>query len=290
MNKRDRKYAGPGCSIFNWVVVIVICIAVFQSCKTTIRTVKIKENKRDSLAILDTSAENIYQILRKHEFHNEWIYAKANVRSVINGETNVFNITLKIKSDSVIWIYISPLLGIEAARVLITQDSLKLMDRINKKYELADYRFLRELLRINVNFEMLQAMLTGNFFAYRNENKFTSVYIEEKYFILSTLSKHKLKRSIEEKDPNKPIVQDMWIDDEYFRIIRNRIEDNKINKTIEINYSDFRDTDYGRFPYKCVTDIKADKDIHIEIEYNKLTLGEPQEFPFSIPDSYEKMR
>jgi len=284
------KYAG----VFNPYAIVIagtlFYIMLLGSCKTPIKTVKIKEAKADSTALLDTSSENIYHILKLHEFNSNWIYAKANVHAVMNGNSNAFNITLKIKKDSVIWIYISPLLGIEAARVLITPDTLKLIERINKKYKVTDYKFLHDFLRINVSFDMLQAMLIGNFFAYRNENKFASVYVEDKYFILSTLSKHKLKRSLEEKDPNKPVVQDMWIDDVNFRIMRNRIEDGKINKTIEINYADFRNTDYGMFPHKCVTDIQADKAIHIEIEYTKLTLGEVQDFPFNIPDSYEEMR
>lgn len=289
MNNGNSKY---GWLFFPFYILIagILIGVIFPGCKTSISRVKIKENRRDTTAVLDTSASNIYRLLRQHEFSSKWMYAKANVQAVVDGNTNSFNITLKIKKDSTIWIYISPLLGIEAARVLITNDSLKLIDRINKKYQLADYKYLYELLRINVDFQVIQSMLTGNFFAYRNENKFASVYLEEKYFILSTLSKHKLKRSLEEKDPNRPIVQDMWVDDEHFRIMRNKIEDGKINKMIEINYSDFKATDFGYFPYKCVTDIKADKNIHIEIEYTKLTLGEEQDFPFSIPDSYEKMR
>lgn len=291
MNKIDWKYGLVNFRIFPALAGIVIIIFTLFGCKTPIKTVKIKDySKRDSTSLTDTTAQNIYALLRQHEFKSEWINAKANVNADINGESHSFNITLKIKKDSCIWIYISPLLGLEAGRVLITHDSLKILDRINKKYQLADYKFLRDLLRININFEMLEAMLTGNFFSYKNENKFASVYLEEKYFILSTLSKHKLKRSLEEKDPNKPIVQDMWIDDSHFRIIRNSIEDDKINKTMEINYSDFRESDYGFFPYKCVTDIVADKKIRIEIEYGKITLGEPQDFPFTIPESYEKMR
>lgn len=283
---------GRICFRFFFIITgFIICFISFPGCKTSIKTVKIKEHaKSDTTIVLDTSAQNIYKLLRQHEFNSEWIYAKANVQASVDEKSNSFNITLKIKKDSLIWIYISPLLGLEAARVLVSKDSLKIIDRINKKYQLADYKYLRELLRINITFEMLQAMLTGNFFAYRNENKFASVYLEEKYFILSTLSKHKLKRSLEEKDPNKPIVQDMWVDDTHFRIMRNSVEDNKINKNMEIIYSDFRESPYGLFPYKCVTDIKADKRVHIEIEYYKLTLGESQDFPFSIPESYEKMR
>ena len=69
------------------------------------------------------------------------------------------------------------------------------------------------LLRMNIDYEIIQGVLTGNLFSYK-KNKFNSVYNDEdKYYILSTLGKHKLKRSLEEKDPNKPIIQDMWVSD-----------------------------------------------------------------------------
>lgn len=291
MSKSGRRHSSRFLGQLVFIAGILVLLFSFESCKTSIKTVKIKEpNKRDSISVVDTSSQNIYKLLRAHEFSSDWLFAKANVQSEMDGKVNSFSISMKIKKDSVIWIYISPLLGIEAARVLVTRDSLKIMDRISKKYQLADYKYLRDLLRINLNFDIIQAMFTGNFFAYRNENKFASVYVEDKYYILSTLSKRKLKRSLEEKDPNKPVIQDMWIDDSSFRIIRNRIEDEKINKTIEINYSDFRNTEKGMFPFKCTTRINADKQIRIDIEYSKLTLGEPQDFPFSIPESYEKMR
>ena len=36
--------------------------------------------------------------------------------------------------DSAIWLSISPLLGIEAVRVLLTKDSVKALDRLNNIY------------------------------------------------------------------------------------------------------------------------------------------------------------
>ena len=41
---------------------------------------------------------------------------------------------LRIQSDSLIWLTFSPALGIEAARVLLTNDSVKFINRLNKTY------------------------------------------------------------------------------------------------------------------------------------------------------------
>jgi hypothetical protein len=103
---------------------------------------------------------------------------------------------LRAKKDSIIWISISPLLGIEVARVMITPDSVMMLDRIHNKYQVNTFETINKLLQLKVNFEIVQALLYGNFFAYKkNENRFNSVYLEEKFYVLSSLNKKKLKRS-----------------------------------------------------------------------------------------------
>jgi hypothetical protein len=238
----------------------------------------------------DRSVEELLNKLDSSSFKAEWMQAKASVTTKQDKKETSFTIHMRAHKDSIIWISITPLLGIEAVRVMITNDSIKVLDRINNKYQVSNIDYINKLLQMKVNFEIMQSLLTGNFFAYKkNENKFNSVYLEEKYYILSSLNKHKLKRSLEEKDPNKPVIQDCYIDTSY-RITRVSVEDQKINKTLVTDYSDFRITDSGLFPFKSITKITAEKDFEITIEYNKVETGEVQEFPFTIPASYERMR
>ncbi|MBL0340283.1 MAG: DUF4292 domain-containing protein [Bacteroidetes bacterium] len=186
------------------------------------------------------------------------------------------------------WISVSPLLGIEVARVMITRDTVKFMDRLNNKYSVSDFDFLNKLLHMNVDFDILQGILTGNLFAYK-KNKFNSVYLEDKYYILSTLSKRKLKRSLEDADPSKPIIQDLYIDGLTYRITHLSVEDQKTDKSLLTDYSDHRQTEGGLFPFHSHTEIIAEKNVKIEIDYSKITLNNNLEFPFNIPSGYEKM-
>ena len=268
---------------------IVVCMLMY-SCKTrkaaqpALPVADVKPMKNESV---DSLLDKIYQ----YSFKAEWMSAKANVTVVDSGNETSFNINLRMRKDSIIWISVSPLLGIEAARVMITPDSVFMLDRLHSKYQNSSFEYINRLLQMKVNFEIVQALLTGNFFAYkRNENKFNSVYLEDKYYILSSLTKHKLKRALEEKDPNKPVIQDCYISPELFRVVTMSVEDQKIHKALLSNYSDFRETDSGAFPFKSSTQITADKNFDIRIEYNKVTTGEQQEFPFTIPPRYEKIR
>ncbi len=274
---------------FRILLIQILVAFIFSSCglfRKAEKPIVIRENKK----LVDRTADELLKLINDSAFHARWYNGKADVETNMDGKTTSFDISFRACTDSAIWISISPLLGIEIARVFITRDSIKYMDRLHKKYQVSDYGFLNNLLRMNIDFDILQGVFTGNIFAYK-KNKFNSVYNEEdKFYILSTLSKHKLKRSLEEKDPNKPVIQDMWINDMNYRINRLSIEDEKIQKSLYTDYEDFRPTEGGLFPFKSRTFIKAEKGIYIKIDYSKIKVDEELEFPFSIPQSYERIR
>ena len=233
---------------------LIVCSVIFFSLLYSCKTRKAAQPAAAVGSVKPMRGESVDSLLNKLEqysFKPEWMNAKANVTVVDSGNETSFDINLRIHKDSVIWISASPLLGIEVARVMITPDSVKVLDRLHGKYQCSTFDYINKLLQMKVNFETVQALLTGNFFAYkRSENKFNSVYLEDKYYILSSLTKHKLKRSLEEKDPNKAVIQDCYISPELFRIITMSVEDQKIHKSLLSNYSDFRETSAGAFPFK----------------------------------------
>ena len=269
------------------LIAIVAASLLFGGCRTSHKAAapKVKEDKKAEVE----SAPFLEERIDSSAFKARTFSAKADVSSRQGENALTFNVNMRVKSDSIIWISISPMLGIEVARVMVTPDSVKFVDRINKRYAVTDFNFLNKLFDINVDFEILQGIITGNLFSYK-KNKFNSVYTEEGQYILSTLSKRKLKRSLEDIDPSKPIVQDVWVSDSNYRISKLSVEDQKLSKSLVVTYKDHQPTDGGLFPYKSTTVVKADKELTIDIEYKKLTLNGDLEFPFSIPDSYESIR
>ena len=277
-------------SNYRWLhMLAVIIMLTAASCKSRQKLPSVP-----GTAIRPMENESVAELMNRLDssaFNAQWINAKASVTTIQEGSETSFNITLRAKRDSIIWISISPLLGIEVARVIITSDSVKFLDRLHSKYQVNTFETINKLLQLKVNFEIVQALMFGNFFAYKkNGNRFNSVYLEDKYYILSSLNKKKLKRSLEEKDLNKPVIQDVYINSGYYRIIKMSVEDQKIGKTLLTEYDDFRITDAGQFPFKSKTKITAEKDFEIQIEYGKLNVGQEQEFPFTVPSNYERVR
>lgn len=282
------------CMSRNTVLRIVLAVSIITgaiSCKTRQKATGGTPPVTEVKPMQDRSVQDLLDRLDSASFKANWMNAKASVTTIQEGSETSFNITLRAKKDSMIWVSISPLLGIEVARVLITPDSVLFLDRLHNKYEANTFETINKLLQLKVNFEIVQSLLVGNFFAYKkNENRFNSVYLEDKYYILSSLTKHKLKRSLEEKDPNKPVIQDVYVNNFLYRILRMSVEDQKISKTLVTEYDDFRPTNAGMFPFKSITRITAEKDFEIRIEFGRVTVDEPQEFPFNIPHNYERVR
>jgi len=274
---------------------LLLRIAIGVSLLTAVSSCKSRQKSMPTggeiRPLQNESVQELMSRMDSASFKAEWINAKASVTTNQDGNETSFNITMRSKKDSVIWISISPLLGIEVARVLVTPDSVKLLDRLHNKYQVNTFEAINKLLQLKVNFEIVQSLLLGNFFAYKkNENRFNSVYLEDKYYILSSLNKKKLKRSLEETDPSKPVIQDVYINNTYYRIFKMSVADQRIGKTLITEYDDFRQTDAGFFPFRSKTKITADKDFEIQIEYGRVTVGEAQEFPFTIPSHYERKR
>jgi hypothetical protein len=257
---------------------------IFSSCKTS---KKVVESPSAMVKLKGEEVIQIFDSVKSREFNFKFLSSKANVTYTDkSGESNNFDINLRIRRDSAIWISITPLLGIEVARVLITHDNVTVIDRLHKNYLKRDYAYFEELLKTNVNYDMIQAVIVGNYFQYLEKEKLRSLYEEEPYIILSTLNKRQARRAAEEKDPNQPLIQDFWIDGNY-RIAKSRITDEKKDRWVEATYKNFTDVNGYLFPNNFIVTITSTTPTIIKVDYSKVENADTLQMPFSIPEKYE---
>lgn len=91
-----------------------------------------------------------------------------------------FPANIQIKKDSVIWV--SVVVGLEAARAVINQDSIFLLDRLNRKYYKLSFTELSKQFNFDLNYTLIQSLLLGNMpikpdstDIYRKETAFNSI-------------------------------------------------------------------------------------------------------------------
>ena len=72
----------------------------------------------------------------------DWMSTRFSGSVLWDGKTHSIAGSMRIRSDSAIYISIAPILGIEIARAIITPDSVKLINRLESTYYSGDMKIL----------------------------------------------------------------------------------------------------------------------------------------------------
>ncbi|WP_186758530.1 DUF4292 domain-containing protein [Echinicola salinicaeni] len=92
-------------------------------------------------------------------------YLSAKARVVLeeqNGKTTKGTLNLRAKKDSIIWFSVSPGLGIEAVRGIITTESIKIKDRINGQDIDLSYDQFQNTYGLRISLNLFQNILFAN--------------------------------------------------------------------------------------------------------------------------------
>lgn len=230
--------------------------------------------------------------LKQNEFNYNWLTSKFTAEIITEDNKQSFTVSVRAKKDSAMWLSVS-VLGIEGARMLVTQDSVRFMDKLNNKYFVGDYQYLSKILSIDVDFETMQSVLIGNSMEFYDEDEKLKSAKDSAFYLLSTIKKRKLKKALKENTENaanKELAQRIWLHPLTFKVYQIIINDFPNDRTFTANYSNFQVIDSSYFPFKAHFVIKAQKSILLDIDYSKVTHEKPQTMPFNIPAKYERIR
>ncbi len=290
--------------------VLLICVSVLAltGCKTRRAVEKSPLFPLSENALLDLVAQN--------SFDYKSFSSKLSVYSASPNQSGSFKVNMRMQKDTVIWMSVTPALGIEAVRVLIEPDSLQYINKMKNQYFLGSYDAIDSLLQYATKFEFLENLLVGNAVEIEPNEKYNTV-VDELYYVLQTKVKRKVKKAVEVSiKPNKRdtlygeilnpkkfdraaekfddedlIVKRYYIRASDFRISRVNIDDLLYSRSVKIEYSNFETHNGKPIPLKINIEVKTPQETSIiEIEHSRIKVNEPQSYPFKIPGSYEPMR
>jgi len=261
----------------------LILVLLVSSCSST------KKAIREPLK--EEGADYLINKLKNNEIKFNTLSAKFSATYFRDRKKTNISGQLRIKRDSVIWISITPMLGIEMARFMLTPDSIKYLNRINSTYMLKDFKYINQLLNKTLDFDMAQAFLTGNDFSLYENNTFRAT-IDSREYKLSTSNRRKLKRFVRRSDEQISIpLQSIWLDPEQFKITKVLLKEaERDSRKFSAEYSGFEETSGQRMPLSLDYRIETDKEkVRIKIEYSKIQLDNDISYPFSVPESYSEI-
>ena len=164
----------------NWLLAGIIGSAILFGCNPQKKIIK--------EPLKEKGADFLFGQLKKNEFHFDWLNIKFSAEVTFNKNSNSFSGNARIRKDSAIWLAIYPALGIEAVRILVTTDSVKMLNRIAQTYFCGDFKYINQLLQTDLDFDMLQSLLVGNDFS-SYENDVFKATVDDKLYLLSTIGR-----------------------------------------------------------------------------------------------------
>lgn len=274
------------CLSFNrlllYLLVLTPAFILIPGCKSNRSIIK--------APIKEEGVEYLIRKLHDNEIKFNTFTGKFTIDYAIDRNRNDFKGQVRIVKDSLIWISFNQDMGIEIARFLISQDSVKFVDRFNKAYFSGDYQLVNNFLSANIDFGILQSLVLGNDFEYYEDDTFRASIDNQKYK-LSTTGRNKLKKHVRTMDDNtRLLLQTIWLDPELFKITEIKLKElTRDSKKLTALYEDFQNIDKQKFPYRVTFSVEADKPVSVLMKYVKVTLDEEVSMPFNIPDTYSRI-
>ncbi len=186
---------------------------------------------------------------------------------------------LRIRKDSLIWLSITPGMGIEVVRCVISKDSLLALDRLNKDYyaySLADFSAKFE---IPLTFSIIQDALIGNTPTDQDTNS-SEVFQEGDYTIIKT-------------DTNN-LVTNTYVSMLTSKLQKLQLIQKRLNNTLVFTYSDFKPVNNllvshrNHIALRYVNE-KGMYNTSLDLDHNKIDIDEKElKFPFNIPGKYTR--
>ena len=213
----------------------------------------------------------------KAHYQNETVFKTLNGKVKIgysDGESSQnVTVSLRMEKDKAIWL--SAPLGI--VKAYITPDRVSFYNKLENEYFDGDFSYLSEILGTEVDFSILQNLLTGQ--AIIDLRK-------EKYNLVATTDTYELTPKL----PGVLYKAMFKVEPKNFKIALQQLSQPQEKRLLEIAYKNYQLIDKEIFPNEIMVEaISKDETNTIELEYRNLELNGPVNFPYKIPNGFKEI-
>lgn len=250
---------------------LLLVLLFMAACSTRKKAEKVQENE---VLQNDISSQDALSKSRDVDFQFNRLSLKGDGKFESKKEQVSFTYRIQMVKDSAIWFSVTKM-GYEALRALITPDSIQVLDRLSRKYAVADYSLLRKLSGMDLDFRAIENLLLGNI-GYMKDS-------------LLADSRSKIPhRFLGKKDSTQ---FSYVLSGENFKITRMEAENLNRNQKSFVTYARFEVREGFLLPqYLLLTVVKPERN-QLELTHSRIERNpEPAILNFSIPDNYARVQ
>lgn len=271
--------------MIRFLVILIIAALTASSCRSTRKIQSAISTKKDSVEVMqptsDPHADSIkfikdtYSRLLANRIEFETFSAKINTDyQGTDGKKYDVNVFIRMKKDSIIWVSVNGALGIEGMRVLIDKDSVRILNKLDKEYQVRSLEYLQEVAGLPLDLRTVQELIIGN--PVFLDTNIVSYSIEGNNITL--LSEGRWFRHLISLSNNDHLVHHSKLDD--VDILRSR--------TCFINYSDYETNRGVNFSTNRSISVTEKTKLDVKLNFKQYEFNETLSYPFSVPKNYKR--
>lgn len=246
---------------------ISFCLAALLISATACKTKKLATQN----AVKSTSKSPLAKIIASQIVFNTFS-TKAKTTLQLDGKDYpdvILNI--RIKNKETIWVSATAYGLVEVGRVLITPDSIKILNKIQSEITLKPFAFIHKYTSNKIDFATLQAVLVGNPVPFILSAQ-TQIKTDSSGTILQGLTDNLAYQTNYNKSLN---------------VVSALLSNVLAGQKLVINYAQFTNLAGQVLPTQInLNSSVSNKNITANMLYNNPELNTPLDFPFNIPKRY----
>lgn len=219
------------------------------------------------------SAKAVIKAHYQNETNFKTLNGKVRIGYSDGEDSQNVSVSLRMEKDKAIWM--SAPLGI--VKAYITPDRVTYYNKLENEYFDGDFTYLSELLGTDVDFAILQNLLTGQAIVDLREEKYTIDIAEEAYRLVPKLQGvlYKTLFKIEPKN---------------FKMAVQQLSQPLEKRLLEITYENYQSIGKAIFPNEIkMKAISENNENNIELEFRNIEFNGAVNFPYRIPSGYKKI-
>lgn len=269
------------------IVVTIGMLLAFSACRST-KKIQQAIVKKDTVVIvtpvekLPTHEDTMRMVndvltnVQKKHIDFKTFSAKIKVDySNSKGRQPDFVANVRMLKDSLIWISLSNDIGIEGIRVLISKDSIKLLDKLANTYQVRPLSHIQELSQIPFSFADLQDLLVGNpiFF---NKDSVTSYANNVNGYTLLSIA---------------PLFKNLLSVGSDYTVQKSKLDDNDptLNRTCDLIYNNYENKTGVTFSTQRQITISQQNKLDVELKFKDYKFNEELSYPFTVPKKFKRI-
>ena len=198
--------------------------------------------------------------------------AKARVHLLPDGDKDYSgNLTLRMERNRYLWASLSVALGIEAARLYVTTDSVYVLNRLKREYVAQSLSYFQQFTSAPVTLQTLQQLFTGNTLFTLPDTLRNDSATAAGWFFSYAL---------------REVVYAVYVNKDNLKPTAQHLTDSLRNQHLQVQYSDYQKEDVQNIPRKIALQAQAKATMKVTFDYQNVSFAPFDEIQFSIPASY----